>query len=36
VRPLISRRFPFEEADEAFWLIDRREAIGKVVVEVDR
>jgi NADPH:quinone reductase len=36
VRPLISRRFSFEEADQAFWLIDRRDAIGKVVVEVDR
>jgi NADPH2:quinone reductase len=36
VRPLISRRFPFEQADQAFRLIDRREAIGKVVVELRR
>jgi NADPH:quinone reductase len=34
VRPLISRRFSFEQADQAFWLIDRREAIGKVVVDL--
>jgi NADPH2:quinone reductase len=36
VRPLIGHRFAFEEADQAFRLIDRREGLGKVVVEVRR
>lgn len=34
VRPLIGARFGFEEAPEAFRLLDRREAVGKLVVDV--
>jgi NADPH:quinone reductase len=34
VRPLIGRRFSFEDAAEAFRLIDRRGALGKIVVEL--
>ncbi len=35
VRPLVGSRFPLERAAEALASIDRREAIGKVVVEID-
>jgi NADPH2:quinone reductase len=34
VRPLIGRRVPFAQAPEALRVIDRREALGKVVVEL--
>jgi NADPH2:quinone reductase len=33
VRPLIGRRLPFEQAPEALRVLDRREALGKVVLE---
>jgi len=33
VRPMVGHRFAFEDAREAFRLIERREALGKVVVE---
>ena len=35
VRPVIGSRFSLEEAAEALKLIDRREAVGKVVLELD-
>lgn len=35
IRPLIGARFPLERAAEALALIERREATGKVVVEID-
>ena len=34
VRPLVGARFPFEQAREALEVIDRREAVGKVVLEL--
>jgi len=34
VRPLIGHRFAFEKANEAFNVIDRREALGKIVVDM--
>jgi NADPH2:quinone reductase len=33
VRPLIGHRLPFEQAPEALRVLDRREALGKVVLE---
>jgi NADPH:quinone reductase len=33
VRPVVGRRLPFDEAAEALRVIDRREALGKVVLE---
>jgi NADPH2:quinone reductase len=33
VRPLVSERFPLEQASEALQLLDRREALGKIVLE---
>lgn len=35
VRPYIGERLPFDRAHEALGIIDRREALGKVVVELD-
>jgi NADPH:quinone reductase-like Zn-dependent oxidoreductase len=34
VRPMIGRRFPLERAAEALAVLDRREAIGKVVLDL--
>ncbi len=34
VRPIVGARFPFERAADALNAIDRREAVGKVVLEV--
>ncbi len=34
IRPLVGRRLPMEEGAEALRILDRREALGKVVVEV--
>jgi NADPH2:quinone reductase len=34
VRPMIGQRLPFERAGEALGILDRREARGKVVVDV--
>jgi NADPH2:quinone reductase len=34
IRPLVGRRLPMAEGAEALRLLDRREALGKVVVEV--
>jgi NADPH2:quinone reductase len=34
IAPLVGRRLPFERGAEALAILDRREAIGKVVVEV--
>jgi NADPH2:quinone reductase len=34
IRPLIGRRLPLESGAEALRIIDRREAIGKVVVDI--
>ena len=34
VRPVVGARFPFERAADALNAIDRREAVGKVVLEV--
>jgi NADPH2:quinone reductase len=34
VRPLVGVRFPFDQAREALEVIDRREAVGKVVLDV--
>jgi len=34
VRPYVGHRLPFDRADEALGIIDRREALGKVVVEL--
>jgi NADPH2:quinone reductase len=33
VNPLVSERFPLEQASEALQLLDRREALGKIVLE---
>jgi NADPH2:quinone reductase len=33
VRPVVGVRLPFEQAAEALRIIDRREALGKVVLE---
>jgi NADPH2:quinone reductase len=33
VRPIVGLRLPFAEAAEALRVIDRREALGKVVLE---
>jgi NADPH:quinone reductase len=35
VKPLVGARFPLEQAAEALAVIDRREAVGKVVLTVD-
>jgi NADPH2:quinone reductase len=35
VRPVVGRRLAFDEAAEALRVIDRREALGKVVLERD-
>ena len=34
VRPVVGARFPLEQAADALMLIDRREATGKVVLEI--
>jgi len=34
VRPIVGQRFPLEQAGAALQLLDRREAIGKVVLDV--
>jgi len=34
VRPIVGQRFPLEQAGEALQLLDRRQAIGKVVLDV--
>lgn len=34
VRPIVGRRFPLEQASEALQMLDRREAVGKVVLDV--
>jgi NADPH2:quinone reductase len=34
VRPVVGPRFPLERAGEALNVIDRREAVGKVVLDV--
>ena len=34
IRPLIGRRVPFDQAPEALRVLERREALGKVVVEL--
>lgn len=34
VRPIVGQRFPLEKASEALQLLDRREAFGKVVLDV--
>jgi NADPH2:quinone reductase len=34
VRPIVGQRFPLERASEALGVIDRREAMGKVVLDV--
>jgi NADPH:quinone reductase len=34
IRPLIGRRLPFDQAPEALRVLERREALGKVVVEL--
>ena len=34
IRPLVGRRLPMEQGAEALRILDRREALGKVVVEV--
>ncbi|HEV3070830.1 MAG TPA: NADPH:quinone oxidoreductase family protein [Solirubrobacteraceae bacterium] len=34
VRPIVGQRFPLEQASEALQLLDRRQAIGKVVLDV--
>ncbi len=34
VRPIVGARFPFENASDALKLIDSREAVGKVVLDV--
>jgi NADPH2:quinone reductase len=36
VRPIVGARFPLEQAGEALKLLDRREATGKVVLDVRR
>jgi NADPH2:quinone reductase len=35
VRPIVGARFPLEQAARAMEVIDQRQAIGKVVLEVD-
>ena len=34
VRPLIGQRFPLDQAAEALKVIDRRQALGKIVLDV--
>jgi D-arabinose 1-dehydrogenase-like Zn-dependent alcohol dehydrogenase len=34
LRPLIDRRFRFEEASEAFRALERAEHVGKIVIEL--
>lgn len=34
IRPFVGRHLPLEEGAEALRILDRREAIGKVVVDV--
>jgi NADPH2:quinone reductase len=34
VKPVVGQRFPLEEAAEALGVLDRREAVGKVVLDV--
>lgn len=36
IHPVIGDRLPFDRAEEALGILDRREAIGKVVIELDR
>jgi NADPH2:quinone reductase len=35
VRPLVGRRYPLDQAAAALQALDRREALGKIVLEVD-
>jgi NADPH:quinone reductase len=34
VRPIVGQRFPLDQASSALWVIDSRQATGKVVVDV--
>jgi NADPH2:quinone reductase len=34
VRPIVGARFPLAQAGEALNVLDRREAVGKVVLDV--